>query len=92
MTDHLPECWKNLCETCDSDACPPCICTPLRACEQRVFQEQNQGRQHEMVLAYLRGLDAAEAAVAAIDRFDWIPPTYAKTKVIAAIRALKEKP
>ena len=36
MTDHLPECWKNLCETCDSDACPPCICTPLRACEQRV--------------------------------------------------------
>ena len=63
MTDHLPECPmlderypKHPLEKCD-------YCEMLRACEQRVFQEQIKGRQHDMVMAYLRGLDAAREAV-----------------------------
>ena len=60
MSDHLAECYlsgpPSLCPMCDA----------LRACEQRVFQEQIKGRQHDMVMAYLRGLDAAREAVAAL--------------------------
>ena len=60
MSEHLAECYlsgpPSLCPMCDA----------LRACEQRVFQEQIKGRQHDMVMAYLRGLDAAQEAVAAV--------------------------
>lgn len=61
--DHFPECPmlderypKHPLEKCD-------YCEMLRACEQRVFQEQIKGRQHDMVMAYLRGLDVAREAI-----------------------------
>lgn len=90
MSDHLPECpWA------DRGYAFPCICDRLRACEQRVFQEQIKGRQHDMVMAYLRGLDAAREAVAALPisggfttpegRFEEV----LKTDALAAIDALR---
>ena len=58
---HLPECfWPDVPERA------VCICDRLRACEQRVFQEQIEGRQHDMVMAYLRGIDVARDAVATV--------------------------
>ncbi len=82
MSDHQPECYlsgpPNLCPTCEA----------LRACEQRVFQEQIKGRQHDMVMAYLRGLDAAREAVAYLEENDWaVYDSY--QKALAAIDALR---
>ena len=37
MTEHLPECLMNL-----AYAVRVCICTELRACEQRVLNEYRQ--------------------------------------------------
>lgn len=34
MSDHLPECDTS------HNGLPPCICEPLRACEQRVRDEE----------------------------------------------------
>ena len=58
VSDHQPECYLSG----PPSLCP--MCEALRACEQRVFHEQIEGRQHDMVVAYLRGLDAARDAVA----------------------------
>ena len=92
MTDHLPECFGREPERFGSS----CICHRLRACEQRVLEDDVLAAAYHGEKGYAMGyavaLNAAEAAVEAIGRFDWIPPTYAKTKVVAAIRALKEKP
>ena len=94
MNDHLPECWKNLCETCDGDACPPCICTPLRACEQRVMEDVDIILPKCTAKSYREGyahaLNAAEAAVAELFYSTPLPP-YAD-EAVSAIRALKEKP
>ena len=91
---HLPECWKNLCETCDSDACPPCICTPLRACEQRMLDDDVLAAAYHGEKGYAMGyavaLNAAEAAVAELFYSTPLPP-YAD-EAVSAIRALKEKP
>ena len=95
MSDHLPECWKNLCETCDGDACPPCICTPLRACEQRVAGPLLKAGHNWLhttgySYGYAHALNAAEAAVAELFYSTPLPP-YAD-EAVSAIRALKEKP
>lgn len=92
MTDHLPECpvldsLPFIDEGWDEG---PCICDRLRACEQRVFQEQIEGRQHDMVMAYLRGLDAAREAVAAVGvRKDTSHDM--RVQALAAIDALREE-
>lgn len=91
MTEHLPECeWSD-----NTRVNRHCICPALRACEQRVFHEQIEGRQHDMVMAYLRGLDAARDAVADC-RVPW--PTATGVLVnegiddaLAAIDALREE-
>ncbi len=91
MSDHLPECPQIFgkpdwycCEDCDPGVWDDCICHRLRACEQRVFQEQIKGRQHDMVMAYLRGLDAAREAVESLNNV-----TY--DTALAAIDALREE-
>ena len=77
MTEHLPECWAKH----ESDPPAWCICDELRACEQRVSEEQcstcctraekqyvvefNSGRR----VGYEAALDAAREAVAALDAY-----------------------
>lgn len=65
MSDHLPECHTSMIPDFENERWI-CICNHLRACEQLVFQEQIECRQHDMVMAYLRGLDAAREAVTAV--------------------------
>ena len=68
MTDHLPECAERRAEWRWSE---DCICPALRACEQRVL-EQNARAFDVAVIKHLlqeeraAGLDAAREAVAAI--------------------------
>lgn len=81
MSDHLPECGAN-------DGSMFCICDALRACEQRVFQEQIEGRQHDMVMAYLRGLDAAQEAIRNREDGDFFPWVQVEI-ALAAIETLR---
>ena len=80
---HLPEC----------DPIPyerPCICDRLRQCEQRVFQEQIVGRQHDMVLGYQRGLAAARRAVQVLPKGGMGLKAHALWRdALAAIDALR---
>lgn len=87
MTDHLPDCddyafsgagFHPKCERI-------CICRQVRRIEHRVFQEQIEGRQHDMVMAYLRALDAAREAVAAL------PEYRMRDACIATIDALRRE-
>ena len=99
MTEHLPECWVT------DPSNPPawCICFSLRACEARVYQEQIAGRQNDMLLSCLRGLDAVREAVELISAPYKIRGDYEtfgpysegradmKDAALSAIDALKEK-
>lgn len=89
MTEHLPECLALLNDsTWDGD----CICEALRACEQRVFQEQITGRQHDMVLGYQRGLAAARRAVQVLPKGGMGQKAHALWRdALAAIDALREE-
>lgn len=102
MSDHLLECpSSNTCE-CNmgpvhKDSCPQrkkCICTELRACEQRVRQDMAlqylvTDREHQEAeqRAYAAGVQAARDAVAGLpwDNSGAIDPVDA----LAAIDALR---
>ena len=83
---HLPECPSTSTDPLAEDCC----CPRLHACEQRVYQEQIAGRQHDMVLSYLRGLDAAREAVR--DECSFLPTHLCSEceRAVAAINALRE--
>ena len=59
---HLPECLMNL-----EYAVRVCICTELRACEQRMLDDDVPAAAYHgekgYTMGYLAALDAAEAAV-----------------------------
>ncbi len=65
MTEHLPECWAKH----QSDPPAWCICDELRACEERVREDERLNNftpddfSHAMTESYQRGLDAAREAV-----------------------------
>ena len=99
MTDHLPECWI----VSQSNPLNGCICTELRACEQRVRMEDDDyayvaaqaeadGRRH----GWAAGLDAAREALDALPTEQtvkegvsefWVEINHA----LAAIDALREE-
>ena len=122
MSDHLPECpvyghtlidpggmsWlperkKSRIREANARAC---ICPELRACEQRVREEDQRslikygvqmfmrGKQYGRPMAYAAGVQAARDAVLAlpvIDRYDkWW--SIDGPQAVAVIDALKEKP
>ena len=66
MTEHLPECPCQ----CAYDCGGPCICDALRACEERVREDERSNNftlddhSNGMTEAYRRGLDAVRGAVA----------------------------
>lgn len=102
MSQHLPECpMANGCKhdyyndppiQC-ADCGESCICDRLRACEQRVFQEQIAGRQYDMVLGYQRGLARARRAVQMVEKGGKGRRAHELWRdAIAAIDALREKP
>lgn len=90
MTDHLPECPVDV----TVDYRVDCICPALRACEQRVREdERRKWSVHQDRLltvrtdAYEQGLQAARAAVADVAiRKLW--PEEPITDALAAIDAL----
>lgn len=106
MTDHLPECpitvHKGECCYDDPLFGFPCWCDTLRACEQRVRDEE-RGWEGAVVIAragyedgYAAALDAAREALDALPTEQtvkegvsefWVEINHA----IAAIDALKEK-
>ena len=69
MSDHLPECQPKTAPE------PPfiCICPELRACEERVREDERSSNftpdDHAdgMTEAYQRGLDAVREAVASME-------------------------
>ena len=102
MTDHLPECLH------DDDTYGLrglCICDELRACEQRVREEDQRslikygvqmfmrGKQYGRPMAYAAGVQAARDAVLAlpvIDRYDkWW--SIDGPQALAAIDALRRE-
>ena len=97
MTEHLPEC-----EAYRDECGGGCICHHVRACEERVYQEQIAGRQNDMVLSCLRGLDAVREAVELIPapykvvgNFETYGPYHEgrsdmKDMALSAIDALRE--
>lgn len=86
MNDHLPECLLPDFEK----GVWVCCCPQLRACEQRVFQEQIVGRQHDMVLGYQRGLAAARRAVQVLPKGGMGLKAHALWRdALAAIDALR---
>lgn len=94
MTDHLPECGYGIELSFDGLIQPaePCICDRLRQCEQRVFQEQIVGRQHDMVLGYQRGLAAARRAVQVLPKGGMGLKAHALWRdALAAIDALRKE-
>ena len=94
MTDHLPECGyspgqpgfgginSGIPSTQPYLAPSPCICDRLRACEQRVREEDQRslikygvqmfmrGKQYGRPMGYTAGLDAAREAINKIPRED----------------------
>ena len=98
MTEHLPEC-----EAYRDECGGGCICHHVRACERRVrivyaishVRDEQAADGIAFGNGYAAGLDAAEAAVLAVDPAseeydDWYPK--GERLALAAIRALKEKP
>lgn len=94
MSDHLPECpqskgcqcpWMPECDDCG------CICDRLRACEQRVLEDERaliaveQTTLAELNAEYRKGLDAAREAVERVSTlFEPLGPALA---AIDALRA-----
>ncbi len=102
MTKHLPECWAKH----ESDPPAWCICDELRACEQRMLDDDVPAAayhgQRGYEIGYVAALDAVRKAVEAIPapykiRGDY--ETYGpypegkadmKDMALSAIDALKE--
>ena len=91
MTDHLPECpVERMLRNGKTVGSQTCICSALRSCEARM-------RESEACLAvcadsnYMRGLDAAREAVAALLAYDSpYGPLIRTMAALAAIDALRE--
>ena len=85
---HLPECWYS-----DPDKVPagswrgyPCICNRLRACEQRMLDDDVPAAAYHGEKGYTMGyIDALDAAEAVAKKYD-------AAFTAEAIRSLKEKP
>lgn len=103
MTEHLPECpvWR-CCKPDQQATMHKCICSYLRACEERVHEiayAQKRGagsdahRQHEIgwMKGYDAALDDARESVADINGKWVFGPRIYKHKALAAIDALREK-
>ena len=108
MSDHLPECPRRVIPDRYAEKARAigiyagdCICSALRACEQRVWDEAyacgfNAGRDHGEKIGRAAGLEAARGAIVTAERrlhFDgeanrWIVEIHA----LAAIDALRDTP
>lgn len=100
MTQHLPECNQR--ETVWQKAHysgVECICDALRACEQRMLDDDVLAAAHHgqkgYEIGFRKGLDAAREAVETVwtddpswDGTNWNNALY---EALAAIDALKEK-
>ena len=90
---HLPECLMNL-----EYAVRVCICTELRACEQRMLDDDVPAAAYHgekgYTMGYLAALDAAEIAIQkATQNERWCCGCYEDIEIVlTAIRSLKEKP
>ena len=90
---HLPECLMNL-----EYAVRVCICTELRACEQRMLDDDVPAAAYHgekgYTMGYLAALDAAETAIQkATQNERWCCGCYEDIEIVlTAIRSLKEKP
>ena len=102
MTDHLPECDYERQDYRGNDN-RVCYCSRLRACEQRMLEDDVLAAAYHgekgYAMGYAAALDAAEAAVAQLHT--WVhPPEFdpedgwwcVNCQAQAAIEALKEKP
>ena len=101
MSNHLPECPSSSSDPLAAD----CQCHRLRACEQRVREEDQRslikygvqmfmrGKKYGRPMGYTAGLDAAREAINKIPREDggYCHVLHA-CDVEAAIDALREKP
>ena len=101
MNEHLPECWAKH----ESDPPAWCICDELRACEERVREDEQSNNFSPdihwdgMAESYQRGLDAAREALfgaKAIDVYygrglDEPPQFIWLNNALAAIDALRRK-
>ncbi len=102
MSEHLPECWYS-----DPDKVPavvandgyPCVCDRLRACEQRMLDDDVPAAAYHgekgYTMGYAAALDAAEQVVAACGNGKGYIYSDTMTGVewaLDAIRSLKEKP
>ena len=90
---HLPECpcantsaHPEGCLCCEVSS--PCICDRLRACEQRVLEDDVLAAAYHgekgYEVGYQKGLDAAREAVAALPRLTGVEAA------LSAIDALRE--
>ena len=103
--DHVEECpsyyvdcWGTVCY-CDYEHI--CMCRELRACEQRVREDERSNNftqddhANGMTEAYQRGLDAAREAVKGVNWFSdegkMLSAIVATAESIAAIDQLREK-
>jgi len=102
--DHVEECpsyyvdcWGTICY-CDYDHI--CMCRELRACEQRVREDERSNNftpddhANGMTEAYQRGLDAAREAVKGVNWFNddgkMLSAIVATAESLAAIDALRK--
>ena len=84
---HLPECYEPFAipRTC-------VVCDALRACEERVREDERSNNftpddhANGMGEAYQRGLDAAREAVAAVEGGYSVPPEMPVGAFISAMR------
>ncbi len=93
---HLPECDYERQDYRGNDN-RICFCSRLRACEQRMLDDDVPAAAYHgekgYTMGYIAALDAAEAAVET-----WISYTFPAHRpgwtgnITAAIRSLKEKP
>ena len=103
--DHVEECpsyyvdcWGTVCY-CDYEHI--CMCRELRACEQRVREDERSNNftpddhANGMTEAYQRGLDAAREAVKGVNWFSdegkMLSAIVATAESITAIDQLREK-
>ena len=102
--DHVEECpsyyvdcWGTICY-CDYDHI--CMCRELRACEQRVREDERSNNftpddhANGMTEAYQRGLDAAREAVKGVNWFNddgkMLSAIVATAESLATIDALRK--
>ena len=102
MTDHLPECPSSSSDPLAAD----CQCHRLRACEQRVREEESrnvigsvslaaigEANMQQYQLGYSEALDAAREAIAALDMGrDVRFSVDVRADALAAIDALRDQP